>query len=74
MHKITLYLNIFSPYIQPSAKHDGKCKTYFELLDWNMLFKNENIKLSQKVSVSSQFDMMQSCLNEKSDTMVFTQN
>ncbi len=69
MHKITLYLNIFSPYIQPSAKHDGKCKTYFELLE-TCYFKFKN----KKVSVSSQFDMIQSCLNEKSDTIVFTQN
>ncbi len=39
-----------------------------------MFFQIENIKLSQKVSVSSQFNMVQSCLNEKPDTMVFNQN
>ncbi len=36
--------------------------------------KNENIDLSQKLTISSQFNMVQSLLNEKTDTMVLNQN
>ncbi len=39
-----------------------------------MFFQNENTELNQKVTISSQFNMMQSCLNEKPDTMVLNQN
>lgn len=33
-----------------------------------------NIELSQRLNISSQFNMMQSCLNKKTDKMMLDQN
>ncbi len=48
------------------------CTNYFELI--HRFFFNENIDLSQKLTISSQFNTVQSLLHEKTDTMVLNQN